>query len=739
MDGAIQDADVHVRADNAAERGVPLPEGWHVALSASDLSTFAAEAGRSLEAGNGVSELECRLAGVPKACLPGPDGELCPGAIVPMYTPSSGRVNFVLCAHVFGNDWYCHAGSFEASEPGGPVHGCLDEGGLVVKDVAAERCGEERPSKRIKRHAHTSQLRGLIDSSPDQWLALVAIASCLAEHKRSKQNERDPDWSVALSGFESNPWRWNIVEGWASQVRVYFLWTWRDVGGATWSFELVCKQLHSLLARGDVPSPGGLRLGDRTLWDMLVAYALKQSRRMLWPCRYLGAPIGNGKYQPDPSLWDTATAESKTKVVVCFEWEHITVGPRKKPHVVSISVTHALHNHRPPPKWPHRSRNEWFHFTVDGLNAFAELKMSGTSYLGVSYENVERPEIIPDLPKGGVDIQDVPLFWNLPSGRCGSYTMFELRGLPDDEFLSHDSDAAYDEMAKQFRFDVLGVVAGDQPEKDFAEFREDLGTLQDERWKSLTCRMPDKESTPCWWVVNVCDKDRTQPPKLLSRSLACLRLELQEQRLATTSKVKREREARSEQNARAVDVIHSNEQIWRLVGGPPPDVLLAPTAEALAVVSETCVHLEKLVEANKDSRDGLAVFGEEILRAARTLSSLEWRVIREQRFHVTPEGLFDEIVKNVEVTARRSAGEAKRRQAWLAESDAEDGEGEGNAADEQTVRTPGERVDEFQCNLDRFVPLGGKRPAGWKEAVRIAGWVQVDEMRTQQSVTVGSG
>ena len=84
----------------------------------------------------------------------------------------------------------------------------------------------------------------------------------------------------------------------------------------------------------------------------------------------------------------------------------------------------------------------------------------------------------------------------------------------------------------------------------------------------------------------------------------------------------------------------------------------------------------------------------------------------------------------MEATARRSAGEAKRRQAWLAESDAEDDEGEGNAADEQAVRTPGERVDEFGCNLDRFVPLGGKRPAGWKEAVRIAGWVQVDEMRT---------
>ena len=82
----------------------------------------------------------------------------------------------------------------------------------------------------------------------------------------------------------------------------------------------------------------------------------------------------------------------------------------------------------------------------------------------------------------------------------------------------------------------------------------------------------------------------------------------------------------------------------------------------------------------------------------------------------------------MEAISRRSAGEAKRRQAWLAESDHEDGEEEGIAADEPAVHTPGARVDEYGCNLDRFVPLGGKRPPGWKEASRIASWVQVVSM-----------
>ena len=454
MDGTVREADVQVRTDHAAERGVPLPDGWRVALSASDLGSRAAEAGRTLEVGGGgVTELECKLAGVPKACIAGSVGEPRPGTIVPLRTPSSGRVNFVLCAHVSGSSWYCHSGSFEASDPGAPVHGLLDEAGLVLKDIEAESVGEERPTKRIRHHAFCSQLQSLVDSSPDDWRALVAIATLKAEQKRFRQSEHSPDWSVALAGFEPNPWKWDVVEGRASQVQVYFLWTWRDAGNAILSFELTCQRFDNLRARGDVPLPGGLQLSDRTLWARLVEYAQEQSRRLLWPCRYLGVPMGGGKYQPDPSLWDTATTESKSAMVVCFEWEHITVGPRKKRHIVNVRVNNALHLHRAPPRWPLRSRNEWFNFTVEGLNAFAELKKSGTTYQGVAYENIERPEILAGLPKGGVDIQDVPLFWNFPSGRCDSYTILQIRSLPGDEFLSSDADAdeAYLELAKQFR------------------------------------------------------------------------------------------------------------------------------------------------------------------------------------------------------------------------------------------------------------------------------------------------
>ena len=731
--GDIRESAISVRADNAVERGVPLPENWHNPLRAMALLYWAQEAGHTLasESGDGVSELSCSLAGIPKPCRVCSDSELNPGTIFPLRTRSSGWVNFLLCAHVDGNKWYCHAGASEASETGHLTHGCLDEAGLVLKDIVEEGCGDERPAKRIKPHARPSQLRELLDSSPAAWQMLVAVATVKAEYKKAELHGRHPDWNIALAGFEPSPWRWEVVERRASHVEVVFLWTWHDARNATYSFELTTQRLDNVLSRSNVPLPSSLHLDDRIIQTGLEAAAQTTQRRTLCPCKLLGAWDGR-KYQLNPAYWDCALTGSKSKMIVYYWWPHITVGPKKKLHIVPMRVDDILYNHRTIAGMPLKMRGQCVTFSVEWLKEFAALKNPGISFQGVAYENVERPEIIADLPKGGIDIQDVPLFWDLPSGQCSCYSILQLRSLPDDELLPYDSDEAYLEMAKQFRFDILGVVAGDEPEKHFAEFREDVGTLHDERWKTLTWRKPDKESGPCWWLVNPCDEDRTQPPKLLSRSLACLRLELQEQRVATTSKVKRERETRTEQNARAVEVIHSNEQIWRLVGGPPPEALLAPTAEALAAVSETCTHLQKLVEANKDSHDGLGVFGEELLCAARSLSSLEWRVIRDERFHITPEGLFDEIVKNVEAIARRSAGEERRRREWLAEreDDEEGAKGEDVSAEEPAVRTPGARIDEYGCNLDRFVILGGRRPVGWKHAVKIAGWVQVDEMRT---------
>ena len=112
------------------------------------------------------------------------------------------------------------------------------------------------------------------------------------------------------------------------------------------------------------------------------------------------------------------------------------------------------------------------------------------------------------------------------------------------------------------------------------------------------------------------------------------------------------------------------------------------------------------------------------MRAARSIQSLEWKAIRAERFHLTPEGLFMELVKNVEVVIRRSAEEEKRKHAWLAAED------EAEQPDEKVVPPPGQRKDIYGLDLDIFNSPGGKKPNDWSTAVKIAGWVAVDEMRT---------
>ena len=79
--------------------------------------------------------------------------------------------------------------------------------------------------------------------------------------------------------------------------------------------------------------------------------------------------------------------------------------------------------------------------------------------------------------------------------------------------------------------------------------------------------------------------------------------------------------------------------------------------------------------------------------------------------------MFSEIVKNAEMVLRRSAGEEKRRQAWLADDGDEEEHDGAAAADHAGVAAPGSREDAFGCDLDRFCPLGGtsRRPPHWKD------------------------
>ena len=67
-------------------------------------------------------------------------------------------------------------------------------------------------------------------------------------------------------------------------------------------------------------------------------------------------------------------------------------------------------------------------------------------------------------------------------------------------------------------------------------YLDDPGELLQMRWRELRWRLPKKETQPCWWIVNASNEDRSQAPKFLARSVATLRLELAQNRIASSIK-----------------------------------------------------------------------------------------------------------------------------------------------------------------------------------------------------------
>ena len=159
--------------------------------------------------------------------------------------------------------------------------------------------------------------------------------------------------------------------------------------------------------------------------------------------------------------------------------------------------------------------------------------------------------------------------------------------------------------------------------------------------------------------------------------------------------------------------------------GPDPDALFRPNEAALAAAREASERLRKLCEAYKDSHDGLDIFAEECIRAADSLKSLDWEAIRVEKYHLTPEGLFSELVRNAESNVRRHVAEEKRRQEWLDAGEDDQPEEQGG----EGVPHHGQ-ADKFGVNLDRFKDIDGKRPHGWARACQTAAWIAIDEMRT---------
>ena len=143
------------------------------------------------------------------------------------------------------------------------------------------------------------------------------------------------------------------------------------------------------------------------------------------------------------------------------------------------------------------------------------------------------------LPKGGIDIQDEPVYWSLQTGASRCWSLREFHEAAPSMLASTQIDEAYAAVGQEFHFDVLGVA----PEIEITELRNDPGSLADKRWLQLQWSMPQSENEKCWWLANPND-DPSKPPSLLCRSLLCMQLELNQSRVASTTKLRQTYERR---------------------------------------------------------------------------------------------------------------------------------------------------------------------------------------------------
>ena len=153
------------------------------------------------------------------------------------------------------------------------------------------------------------------------------------------------------------------------------------------------------------------------------------------------------------------------------------------------------------------------------MDAVARNVHEGARFKGIAFES-ERPTIVPQLPLGGVDLQDAPVYWTLPDGRCECWSVRRMAEATDDIPAPRDSDEAYKAVAKEMSYDVLGTAE----EEALEPFRLAPGTLVERLWDKIEWRCPPDETCSCWFIANAGEPDKALPVRLVAKSSACLRL-----------------------------------------------------------------------------------------------------------------------------------------------------------------------------------------------------------------------
>ena len=747
---------------------IPLPPGWEVALNLlKSVDNTRIISQRSLPLN--VCQLDCKLLGIPKR-LALPQNDRSPGACVAL-VDNGRRVNYVLVAHILGDVWRC--------SPGAQMqNGCIlldtvwRPEDCKTKNIVEDAWSGMVVKRRINSHVMIGQLQQLLLEHGDSFSDLVANQVWVVENDRTCKTNHTLDVNAVSACFESDPFIWDQVAGHTHHSKAYFIWSWQYKGELQYSKEDIAL---SNITCGDIPLPKVL-FTDLALFERLLRRAKRETEQTFCTCTYLGAQVGPNKFEQDPSWWHGDGLKSNQRVWI--EYKHVRNLETNKVHRVQVIAKNWLNRDDRTPGNPlYTTSSRTLRFSVQFMDAFAQNRLDGMTFLGVCYDNPERPEITRHLPND-IDIQNEQFWWQLPSGETTCKSLIELRDGTLDMMLPEDSAEAYEHVCSQLGYVALGVPKTEADVLKFEEYRRSgdqgyiivasvphalcypygvplahthtqtyssvntcprsvlnqlrKGTLYrsddiERRWKKeIEWITPTSESSKCWFVTNAGVADKEVEPKFLHRSLATLKVYLKNTRVATTKRIKDEYERRKTNNREAVEVLQST-QMWNMVHGPCPEYLVEPTDEALDLAHEAKDLLLK-IRAQEDAPDNAPQIANDLIKAVNTLGSLDFERIRKEKFPMTPEMLFEGLVKNMKElhSERKLAAEDSRRRKWLSAGLGEEGGCEGSIAN---LGRNG--ADRFGCDPDAFSrPNSRQKPKGFANAVLKASLIHIDEMRT---------
>ena len=227
---------------------------------------------------------------------------------------------------------------------------------------------------------------------------------------------------------------------------------------------------------------------DENLWKRFQDIAENEMTLRRERCVYLGIWLGRDLYEKDPSKWPRSSGA--TKSTVYYEWTDVR-SRCGAPYRSSICAHDLLHHARSVPKCPlSTSAPSGLVFTAEFAEALGKLVHEELYFKGIAFE-ADAAKIAPQLPNGGVDCQDMQIYWVFPDGRCVSKSLREISNLRDDDLAHQDSHDAYLAVAKELGYDALGKPENDEA---FEEYRLDPGTVTERRWELLNWQRPLDET-----------------------------------------------------------------------------------------------------------------------------------------------------------------------------------------------------------------------------------------------------